>query len=87
MRAKELRPFDVLKNTLSGELGLVVEIASDKVFLADKTGLRAWFKLGESFEKVYNDESGFKLSALMMMRERRKAEKPPRKKRAVRAKK
>lgn len=87
MKAREIRPFDILKNTLSGELGLVVEVAENKVHLADRTGLRAIYKLGEMFVFVDNDATGFKLAALAGMRERRRLAVPPKKKRAGRVKK
>ena len=87
MKARDLRPFDVLKNVVSGELGLVIEITGDKVNLADQTGARAFYKVGPLFEKVDNDQVGaFRIATLMQMRERRKLE-APKKRRASRKKK
>jgi hypothetical protein len=87
MKARDLRPFDVLKNVSSGELGLVIEITGDKVNLADQTGARAFYKLGPIFEKVDNDQVGaFRLATLEQMRERRKLE-APKKRRVTRKKK
>lgn len=75
MKARDLRPFDVLKNVHSGELGLVIEITGDKVNLADQTGARAFYKLGPMFDKIDNDQCGaFRLATLAQMRERRKLE-------------
>lgn len=86
MKARDLRPFDVLKNVVSGELGLVIEITGDKVNLADQTGARAFYKVGPLFEKIDNDQVGaFRIATLMQMRERRKLEAP--KKRRTRKKK
>jgi hypothetical protein len=86
MKRNDIRPFDVLKNLASGELGLVIELAGANVHLADKTGRRALYKLGSDFVKV-DDDTGFRLAALNAMRERRRLEHPPKKKRAPRAKK
>jgi len=86
MKRHEIRPFDVLKNIENGELGLVIELAGTNVHLVDKTGRRALYKLGADFVKI-DDESDFRLSALKAMRERRRLEKPARKKRAPRVKK
>ncbi|MDX6768597.1 MAG: hypothetical protein SF051_03635 [Elusimicrobiota bacterium] len=86
MKARDLRPFDVLKNVQSGELGLVIEIAGDKVNLADQTGQRAFFKLGALFEKMDNEQCGaFRIATLFQMRERRKLE-APKKRRASKKK-
>jgi hypothetical protein len=85
MKRPEIRPFDVLRNVASGELGLVLESAGSNVHLVDKTGRRALYKLGPDFEKI-NDETGFRLAALAAMRKLR-AETKPKRKRAVRAKK
>lgn len=87
MKARDLRPFDVLKNVVSGELGLVIEITGDKVNLADQTGARAFYKVGPLFEKIDNEQVGaFRIATLMQMRERRKLE-APKKRRVVRKKK
>jgi|GEM_PF-2244409 len=86
MKRDHIRPFDVLKNLASGEFGLVIEFAGSNVVLADKTGRRALYKLGADFVKV-DDDTGFRLAALNAMRERRKLEHPPKKKRAPRVKK
>jgi hypothetical protein len=81
----DIRPFDVLKNRVTGELGLVIEFAGANVNLVDKTGRRALYKLGADFVKV-QDDTGFRLAALAAMRERRKLESPRKRKRAPRAK-
>jgi hypothetical protein len=86
MKRDHIRPFDVLKNITNGELGLVIEFAGANVHLVDKTGRRALFKLGADFIKV-DDDTGFRLAALNAMRERRRLEHPPKRKRAPRAKK
>ena len=87
MKARDLRPFDVLKNTLSGELGLVIEITGDKVNLADQTGARAFYKVSALFEKMDNEQCGaFRIATLFQMRERRKLENPPKKRRVSKKK-
>lgn len=79
MKARDLRPFDVIKNVQNGELGLVIEITGDKVNLADQTGARAFFKIGPLFEKVDNEQCGpFRLATLAQMTARRRLEKPKR---------
>jgi hypothetical protein len=85
MKRNEFRPFDVLRNVASGELGLVIESAGSNVHLVDKTGRRALYKLGPDFVKV-DDDTGFRLAALAAMRKLR-AESKPKRKRAVRVKK
>lgn len=67
-----VRPFEVLENTVSGELGLVIEIAGPKVVLANKDGQRSLYKLTPEFIKVA-DRDGFALSALAGMRRNKKA--------------
>lgn len=84
MKRHEIRPFDVLRNVASGELGLVIESAGSNVHLVDKTGRRALYKLGPDFIKI-DDDSGFRLAALAAMRKLRAETKP--KKRARRVKK
>ena len=80
MKASELRPLDVLKNTVTGELGLVVEIAGDKVCLADKAGEKAFYKPGELYIRISREEGGaFTLAALAVLRERRRKDNPRRK--------
>ena len=83
MKASQLRPLDVLKNTVNGELGLVIEIVKDKVCLADRTGQRALFKLGPLFVRVSDEQTGFALAALNAMRERRKLTAPKKRARRV----
>ncbi len=87
MKARDLRPFDVLKNTQSGELGLIIEITGDKVNLADQTGQRAFYKLSPLFEKMDNEQCGaFRIATLFQMRERRKLEAPKKKRRVSKKK-
>lgn len=67
IKKPSLRPFEVLENTVNGELGLVIEIAGPKVILADREGKRALFKLTPEFVKVA-DRDGFALAAIAGMR-------------------
>ena len=80
MKATDCRPLDVLRNLASGELGLVVEIAGDKVCLADKEGRKNFFRPGDQFEFVPREESGaFTLGTLAVLRDlRRQAGAPKR---------
>jgi hypothetical protein len=66
-RKPQVRPFEVLENTVNGELGLVIEIAGSKVVLANRDGKRALFKLTPEFVKVA-DRDGFSLAAIAGMR-------------------
>ncbi|MFI5345918.1 MAG: hypothetical protein ACHQ51_06045 [Elusimicrobiota bacterium] len=78
-----VRVFDVLRNLLSLELGVVVGFEGDKVDLVDKTGAIVRFKLGESFIRVSDDEAiAFRALTQALRRERLKAN--PRKKKPVR---
>ena len=49
--------FDVLRNSLSGELGIVMGVEGDKVALKLKTGEIARFKHGEHLFRVSEDEA------------------------------
>ncbi|MDE2140849.1 MAG: hypothetical protein KGL74_02475 [Elusimicrobia bacterium] len=78
-----VRVFDVLRNLLSSELGVVVGVEGDKIDLVDKTGAIVRFKLGESFTRVSDDEAiAFRALTQALRRERLKAN--PRRKRPVR---
>ena len=52
-----VRLFDVLRNELNGELGLVLGIEGDKIAFKIKTGEIARFKHGEHFVRVSEDEA------------------------------
>ncbi|MDP3541795.1 MAG: hypothetical protein Q8T11_04930 [Elusimicrobiota bacterium] len=52
-----VRLFDVLRNELSGEHGLVLGVEGDKIALKLKTGEIARFKHGEHFIRVTEDEA------------------------------
>ncbi|MBI4061734.1 MAG: hypothetical protein HY403_09915 [Elusimicrobia bacterium] len=52
-----VRLFDVLRNALSAELGLVLGVEGDKIVLKLKTGEMARFKHGEHFSRVSEDEA------------------------------
>ena len=54
---ENVRLFDVLRNALSGELGIVMGVEGDKVALKLKTGEIARFKHGEHFFRVSEDEA------------------------------
>jgi ribosomal protein S21 len=78
-----VRVFDVLRNLLSAELGVVVGVEGDKIDLVDKKGVIVRFKLGGSFVRVSEDEAiAFRALTQALRRERLLAN--PRKKRPVR---
>lgn len=67
----QIRPFEVLKNVRSGELGLVIEVSGTKLVLANRDGVRSLFKLTEEFVRV--DDAAFALGALAGMRKQKRA--------------
>ena len=80
---ENVRVFDVLRNALSAELGVVVGIVGDKIDLVDKTGAIVRFKLAASFTRVSDDEAiAFRALTQALRRERLLAN--PRKKKPVR---
>lgn len=81
---ENVRVFDVLRNLLSSELGMVVGVVGDKIDVVDKTGAIVRFKLGEAFTRVSEDEAiAFRALTQALRRERLKAN--PRRKKPVRA--
>jgi hypothetical protein len=72
MKQSLVRPFQVLKNQRTGELGLVIEIADGKVVMANRDGVRSLYKLTPDFIKIVDTE-GFSLAALAGMRLQAKA--------------
>ena len=54
---ENVRLFDVLKNTLSGELGIVMGVEGDKIVMKVKTGELGRFKHGEHLFRVSEDEA------------------------------
>jgi hypothetical protein len=52
-----VRLFDVLRNELNGELGLVLGVEGDKIAFKLKTGEIARFKHGEHFVRVDEDDA------------------------------
>lgn len=52
-----VRLFDVIRNELSGELGIVMGVEGDKIALKIKTGEIARFKHGEHLFRVSEDEA------------------------------
>jgi len=66
-----VRVFDVLRNELSLELGVVVGVVGDKIDLVDKTGAIVRFKLAASFTRVSEDEAiAFRALTQALRRER-----------------
>lgn len=49
--------FDVLRNSLSGELGVVMGVEGDKVVMKLKTGELGRFKHGEHLFRVTDEEA------------------------------
>lgn len=72
-----IRIFDVLRNSLNGELGLVMSVTGDHMELRDKTGAISRYKFGKQFAPVTDDEA---IAFRAALRALRKAQ-PPEKKR------
>ena len=54
---KSLRVFDVLRNSLNGELHIVMAVTNDLLDLRDKTGAVVRYKFGPNFTLVSGDEA------------------------------
>lgn len=57
MELEEVRIFDVLKSSLSGELGVVLSISGNMLDLRGKTGVVVRYKFGKHFFRVPQDEA------------------------------
>lgn len=57
LKLKDLKIFDVLRNTLNSELGVVMGISGDHLSLRGKTGAVVSFKFGKHFERVDSGEA------------------------------
>jgi hypothetical protein len=54
---ENVRILEVLRNTLNGELGVVMRVAGDHLELRGKTGAISRYKFGEHFVRVVGDEA------------------------------
>ncbi|MBI5245626.1 MAG: hypothetical protein HY923_00470 [Elusimicrobia bacterium] len=54
---ENVRLFDVLRNALSGELGIVMGVEGDKIAMKIKSGEIVRFKHGEHLSRVSEDEA------------------------------
>jgi len=54
---EEIRILDVVKNSLSGELGVVMKITGDLLDLRGKDGQIVRYKFGKHFHRVDQDEA------------------------------
>ena len=54
---ENVRLFDVLRNALSGELGIVMGVEGDKIAMKVKSGEIVRFKHGEHLSRVPEDEA------------------------------
>jgi len=52
-----VKVFDVLKNALSGELGLVLCVSGDRLDMRDRSGSVSRYKFGKHFTRVAHDEA------------------------------
>ena len=52
-----VKVFDVLRNALNGELGLVLSVSGDRLDIRDKTGVVVRYKYGKHFSRVTHDEA------------------------------
>ena len=75
-----IKLFDVLRNSLNGELGSVLGVEGDKIDLVVKSGAIVRYKYGENFSRVCEDEAiAFRALISALRRERRRAGPPKRK--------
>jgi len=63
-----VRVFDVLRNTLTGELGCVMGVQGDRVELRAKDGATTRYKFGDHFQRAGDDESVDFRTALRALR-------------------
>lgn len=54
---ENVRVFDVLRNSLNGELTVVMGVSGDRLDLRDKTGAVVRFKFGPHFTRVPHDQA------------------------------
>jgi hypothetical protein len=54
---QNVQVFDVLKNALNGELGLVLCVSGDRLDMRDKTGMVSRYKFGKHFHRVPQDQA------------------------------
>lgn len=80
---ENIRVFDVLINSLSGELAMVMSVSGSHLDLRDKTGATARYKYGPHFSRVAHDAAVDFRNALRELRKRQ--ETAPRKKRTPRS--
>ena len=76
MSRPNVRLFDVLKNSVSGELGSVIGVEGDKVDLVILSGAIVRFKYGEHFAHVPHDEAVAFRAEIQAMRRAKLAARP-----------
>lgn len=54
---EEIKIFDVVKNSLSGELGVVMKVTGELLDLRGKDGVVVRYKFGKHFHRVPHDEA------------------------------
>lgn len=74
MELDDIRLFDVLVNTLNGELAVVMSVSGGLLDLRDKTGAVARFKFGEHFARASESEASAFRSALLHLRKKQREE-------------
>lgn len=53
----KIRVFDVVRNSLSGELGVTMKVTGDLLDLRGKDGAVARYKFGKHFQRVEHNEA------------------------------
>lgn len=57
MELSNVRIFDVLVNSLNGELAMVMSVSGDRLDLRGKDGATATYKFGKHFARASEDEA------------------------------
>lgn len=74
MELDDIRLFDVLVNTLNGELAVVMSVSSGHLDLRDKTGAVSRYKFGEHFALASDSEASAFRAALLLLRKKQREE-------------
>lgn len=73
MELENVRLFDVLVNSLNGELAVVMSVSGGLVDLRVKTGETVRFKWGEHFARASEAEASAFRAALLELRKKQRA--------------
>jgi len=81
LELKNIRIFDVLRNSLNNEMSLVMAVSGDRIDMRIKTGDIVRFKFGKNFSKVSHDEAVDFRAHLQAVRKAALLASPPKKRR------